>query len=414
MFSSLKKKLGKILAKDEDKDNDISKSYIEVKEKEHKEEIIQELEKEGQKEEIIESVKEEMKVQKEEFEKYDESKAVHIGQKSIIIRKTPEEIKEKTVKGKSRIGNFLKKKSKKKEKPIKKEEKTKTEKKKGVLGKITEQTIRESDIKDILRDLQIALLENDVSVEVVDKINHDLTKFLGGKVIKRGTLKESVTTALKLSVKSILDQEKIDLVKKIEGSREPFTILFLGFNGVGKTTTLAKTAYMMRDYNPVIAAADTFRAASIEQLEEHGKALNAKVVKHNYGSDSAAVIFDAKKHAAATGSKLVLADTAGRSHANINLMDELRKIVRVNKPDLKVLILDALTGNDIFDQAKMFDEAVGVDAVIISKTDVYEKGGAALSAAYVLKKPILFLGTGQGYEDIIEFDADTIMEKLFE
>ena len=181
---------------------------------------------------------------------------------------------------------------------------------------------------------------------------------------------------------------------------------------VHNTTNLAKLAHRLKKYKPVLAAGDTFRAASIEQLEEHGKRLGVDVVKHRYGADSAAVIFDAMRHASAKGSKLVLADTAGRSHINTNLMDELKKVCRVNKPDLKVLVLDALTGNDIYEQARLFNESVGVDAIILTKTDVYEKGGAALSAAYTIKKPILFLGSGQNYDDLVEFDAEKIVKNL--
>jgi fused signal recognition particle receptor len=164
----------------------------------------------------------------------------------------------------------------------------------------------------------------------------------------------------------------------------------------------------------VIAAGDTFRAASIEQLEEHAKKLGLRVVKHRYGADSAAVIFDARKHAASAGSRLVVADTAGRSHSNANLMDELKKVVRVNKPELKILVLDSVTGNDIYEQARLFNDAVGVDAIILTKADVYDKGGAALSAAYTINKPILYLGTGQGYEDLAEFNAEDVVKSLLD
>ena len=210
----------------------------------------------------------------------------------------------------------------------------------------------------------------------------------------------------------VMRQEKIDLADKIGKKDGPFTIIFVGFNGVGKTTNLCKLAYKLKEYKPILAAADTFRAASIEQLEEHGKRLGLRVVKHTYGADSAAVIFDAKKHAAASGSKLVLADTAGRSHSNVNLMDELKKVVRVNNPDMKILVLDSVTGNDIYDQCKLFNDAVGVDAIILTKADVYERGGAALSAAYTLKKPILYVGIGQNYDDLKEFNPEEIVKNL--
>ena len=181
---------------------------------------------------------------------------------------------------------------------------------------------------------------------------------------------------------------------------------------VHNTTTLAKLANNLKQYNPILAAADTFRAASIEQLEEHGRRLGVRVVKHTYGADAAAVIFDAKKHAAATGSKLVLADTAGRSHSNVNLMDELKKVARVNQPDMKILVLDSVTGNDIYDQCRLFNDAVGVDAIILTKADVYERGGSALSAAYTLKKPILYIGVGQEYTDLKEFKPEEIVKNL--
>src|SRR3989338_7515140 len=207
-------------------------------------------------------------------------------------------------------------------------------------------------------------------------------------------------------------EEEIDIDERRRNKDGPFTIMMVGFNGTGKTTTLAKLAHRLKEYNPILAAADTFRAASIEQLEEHGKRLGLRVVKHTYGADSAAVIFDAKKHAAAAGSRLVLADTAGRSHSNVNLMDELKKVARVNNPDLKILVLDSVTGNDIYDQCNLFNEAVGVDAIILTKADVYEKGGAALSAAYTLKKPILYIGTGQNYDDLKEFKPEEIVKNL--
>jgi len=193
-------------------------------------------------------------------------------------------------------------------------------------------------------------------------------------------------------------------------------IIFLGFNGSGKTTAIARLGYLLKqnDFRCVFAAADCFRAASIEQLEEHGKKLGIEVIKHKYGGDPAAVVFDAVKHAQAKGLDVILADTAGRSHANVNLVEELRKIVRVNKPHLKILVLDALTGNDIYDQSKMFNDAVGVDALIITKADVYEKGGAALSASHTINKPLLYLGVGQGYKDLEKFDPNKIVEKLLE
>jgi len=286
----------------------------------------------------------------------------------------------------------------------------------GFLKKLTkkavEKVLSESDIQNILQELQIALLENDVALEVAEKICMDVKNDLIGKAVKRGKVGDLIKDSLKKAILDVLQQPEIDLEKRIEEKEGPLLVMMVGFNGVGKTTNLAKIAHRFKKYNPVLAAGDTFRAASIEQLEEHGRRLGMKVIKHQYGADSAAVIFDARKHAESIGAKLVLADTAGRSHANANLMDELKKVVRVNKPDLKILVLDSLTGNDIYDQAKLFNDAIGVDAIILSKADVYEKGGAALSAAYTIQKPILFMGVGQEYKDLKEFVPEEIVSNL--
>jgi fused signal recognition particle receptor len=190
-------------------------------------------------------------------------------------------------------------------------------------------------------------------------------------------------------------------------------LVFLGFNGSGKTTSMAKVAkwLMNRGYTCVFAAADTFRAAAEEQLEVHGERLGVKVIKHKHGADPAAVIYDAIEHAKSRNVDFVLADTAGRAHTNQNLMDQLKKIMKVNKPDLKILVMDSLVGNDAVLQAKMFGE-VGVDGIIFTKVDVNEKGGAILSATHELKKPILFLGLGQEYKDFEKFDKEKFVSVL--
>ena len=300
-------------------------------------------------------------------------------------------------------------------KVIKKEEKEVKEKR-GIVGLIKlvkEKKLTDSDVEKILQELQIALLENDVALEVAEKICDDVKKELLGKNVKRGMVEFTIKSALRKAMLDVLSQERFDLDAMIM-KKKPFTIVFFGFNGTGKTSTIAKLASRYKKYSPVLAAGDTFRAASIEQLEEHAKRIGVKVIKHDYKADSAAVIYDAKRHAESTGAGLVLADTAGRSHSNANLMDELKKVVRVNKPDMKILVLDSLAGNDIYDQSRLFNDAVGVDAIILTKADVYEKGGAALSAAYTIKKPILFIGTGQNYEDLKEFNPEEIVDGLLE
>jgi len=285
-----------------------------------------------------------------------------------------------------------------------------------IFKKVEEKTLNEKEVDSFLKDLNNALLENDVAFEVAERVCGDVKTAIVGKSVKRGKVEEIVTKALKDSMLDIMKQEKVDIENLIEKkhaeTQRPFLIVFFGFNGTGKTTTISKFAHMLKKYKPVIAAGDTFRAASIEQIEEHGRRLGVKVIKHNYGSDSAAVVFDAVKHAASTGSRLVLADTAGRSHSNVNLMDELKKVVRVNKPDMKILVLDSITGNDIYDQSQLFNNAVGVDGMVLTKADVYEKGGSALSASYTIKKPILYLGTGQEYEDLKDFVPEEIVNNL--
>jgi len=300
-----------------------------------------------------------------------------------------------------------------------KEIKTKTpEEKKSFKDKfvksITETKITEKDLDNALQDFEFDLLEADVAFETSEKIKEDIKNELIGQSVSRTKVKDYIITAFKNSIENILETPKYDIISEIKKNK-PSVVLFLGFNGAGKTTNLAKFSKYLKKHgvSSVFAAGDTFRAASIEQLEIHGKNLNTRVIKHNYGSDAAAVVFDAKEHAKSRGIDAVLVDTAGRSHANANLMDELKKILKVNKPDIKILVLDSMTGNDIVDQCKVFDEAAGVDAIILSKLDVSNKGGSVLTAAHILKKPIIFLGEGQEYDDLIEYNKDIIVKKIF-
>ncbi|MBI4176818.1 MAG: signal recognition particle-docking protein FtsY [Candidatus Aenigmarchaeota archaeon] len=281
--------------------------------------------------------------------------------------------------------------------------------------KITEVTIREEDIETVVDDMKMSLMENDVALEVAENICGSMEKNLAGKSVKRSRVEETVKNSLRNSIAEILGQEKINMVEFVKNHDKPVLILFIGFNGAGKTTTLARIGNYLknRGVSCLFAAGDSFRAASIEQIQFHGDRLGVKVIKHNYGADSAAVIFDSMKYATAHNIDVVLADTAGRTHVNANLMDELKKVCRVNRPAMKILVLDSLTGNDIVEQAKKFGEAVGVDALVFTKADVYEKGGAILSATHTVKKPILFLGVGQDYGDLEEFDANKIVDRLF-
>ncbi len=306
------------------------------------------------------------------------------------------------------------------------EEKKKPEKK--VLGKIkdkiTKKEISEEEFEDIFWELEKSLLENNVAVEVIEKIKNDLTEELTSKRITRTAVKETVENSLKKSLKEVLTTKSFDLEEDIEKKKrrtknkeedfEPYVIVFLGVNGSGKTTTLAKIAWRLqkKGLSTVLAASDTFRAASIDQLKKHADNLEAKMISHDYGSDPAAVAFDAVKHARANEKDVVLIDTAGRLHSDTNLMEELKKVIKVNNPDAKIFVGESVTGNDCIEQAKEFNNAVGIDATVLTKVDVDEKGGAALSISQVVQKPIIYIGTGQDYEDLKEFDKEEVIKKL--
>jgi len=285
----------------------------------------------------------------------------------------------------------------------------------GFLSFFREKRITEKDVDDVLWDLEMALLESDVALEVAEKITTELKEELVGRKVKRSTeISEYTMEALKKAVKDVLSVDGVDLPQLVE-KKKPLVIMFVGINGTGKTTTIAKVAryFMKKGLEPVIAAADTFRAGAIEQIGQHADKLGVKLISHRKGADPAAVAFDAVSHAKAQGKDVVLIDTAGRMQTNVNLMDEMAKIKRVVRPDLIVFVGDALTGNDAIEQAARFDEAVGIDAVILTKADADARGGAALSIGYMIKRPIIFMGIGQGYDDIMEFKPEWMIEQLF-
>jgi fused signal recognition particle receptor len=289
------------------------------------------------------------------------------------------------------------------------------EEKKGFFSKLKEQitttSLSEEKFEDLFWDLEIMLMENNMAQEVIDKIKQDLKETLTSKRIQRDT-KKLIEETLQNSLREILSVPKIDLDAKIK-SKKPFIISMIGVNGSGKTTTLAKLIHKLKkDYSIVVAASDTFRAAAIQQLEEHTTKLGVKLIKHDYKSDPTAVAFDAIKHAESKGLDVVIIDTAGRLHSNDNLMNELKKLDRVCKPDFKIFVGESITGNDCVEQAKVYNEMVGIDAIILSKVDVDEKGGAAISISKVTGKSIIFIGTGQNYDDLEEFDPEKVLETI--
>lgn len=294
---------------------------------------------------------------------------------------------------------------------------------KGFFGKLKDKLsgkvlISEKEFETYSEDLQMLLLENNVAFEVAEKIIKELGSRINGQAFLKKEIESEIREALKEIIENIL-VEPFDILARIaqktqSQKKEPYTIIFVGVNGTGKTTTIAKVADFLKrnGISCIIAAGDTFRAASIEQIKNHGERLGIKVVAHQYGSDPAAVGFDAISYAKKNSIDCVLIDTAGRMHTAKNLLKEIEKIVRVCKPDLKLFIGESITGNDSIEQAKSFNWSIGIDGIVLTKADVDEKGGTALSVGYVTKKPILFLGTGQEYRQIEVFNKQKFLKDL--
>jgi fused signal recognition particle receptor len=277
--------------------------------------------------------------------------------------------------------------------------------------------IDEGKLEGILSELEILLLESDVAFDVVEEINSKLKEKMVGRKKKIGQrLSDLVVSELKDVLIQILDTNKFDFDEFVSEVGKPANLIFVGVNGTGKTTTIAKVAKRLMDngYSLVIAAGDTFRAGAIEQLEEHANRLGVRLIKHKPGSDPAAVIYDAVRHAEARKIDFVLADTAGRMHTKKNLIDQLAKIKRVTKPDLTIFVDESLAGNDAVERARMFNESVGIDGSILTKLDADPKGGTAISISYVTAKPVLFVGTGQKYGDLVKFDSKWLINRIFD
>ena len=286
---------------------------------------------------------------------------------------------------------------------------------KRITSKITKIKISEKDFDIYSDELEMLLLENNVALEVAEKIIIELKKKIIEKEIPKKEVEKEIQDTFKEIIKEILI-EPFNIIEKIKNkeNKKPYVILFCGINGTGKTTTIAKIAQQLKnnDLTCVLAAGDTFRAASIEQLKKHGENLNVEVIAHEYNSDPASVGFDAIKYAEKNNLDCVLIDTAGRMHTSKNLMAQIEKITKVTKPNLKIFIGESITGNDVIEQIKNFDSSIGIDGIILTKADIDEKGGTALSTGYITKKPILYLGTGQEMDAIISFNKEDFIKKL--
>ncbi|WP_371805451.1 signal recognition particle-docking protein FtsY [Candidatus Lokiarchaeum ossiferum] len=286
------------------------------------------------------------------------------------------------------------------------------------LSSIFKVTLSEKNMDKTMEKLKLTLLKSDVAVQAAEEICTATEKQLTGEKIGAFSKKDTLQKAIQNSIYQILSVENqfdlINTIKNRPNKRKPYVIMVLGVNGTGKTTTIAKMVHLLKKENisMVVAAADTFRAGAIEQLGKHMKKLDTRLIKQEYSSDPASVAYDAIDHATAKKLDTVIIDTSGRQVTNKNLLTELQKIKRVNTPDLTLFIGDSLAGNDVLVQAEKFNESIGIDASIITKLDADSKGGAALSIAYITKKPIIYIGVGQKYEDLINFDPKWFISKL--
>jgi fused signal recognition particle receptor len=285
---------------------------------------------------------------------------------------------------------------------------------------IVQKELTEKDIDNILSALEIALLQSDIAQEAIDDLVVKLKENLVGIRVEKGqNVEDIINIKFRNSIVELFSEAgDLDLLKEIEVKKEkktgPFVIAFLGINGTGKTTTVAKVAHLLRKNNVsvVLAAGDTHRAGAIEQLSRHAERLSLKVITQRYGADPSAVGRDAIDYAKKHHIDVVLVDTAGRMQTSRNLMDEISKIVRVVKPDIKLFVGDALAGNDTINQAREFFQYTNFDGALLTKIDADAKGGAAISIVHITSKPIIFLGVGQGYDDLVSFDAERFIDSI--
>jgi fused signal recognition particle receptor len=275
--------------------------------------------------------------------------------------------------------------------------------------------IEDEDLEGPLDELELALLSSDVEMSVAQEILEGIRENLVGET--RAQVKSTgmvVEDALADALVDVISVGQFDFEERVAQADKPVTIVFTGVNGVGKTTSIAKLSryFEERGLSSVIANGDTYRAGANEQIAEHADALDTRLISHEQGSDPTAVIYDAVEYAEANDVDVVLGDTAGRLHTSDDLMDQLAKIDRIIEPDLTLFVDEAVAGQDAVQRAREFDSAAAIDGVILTKADADSQGGAAISIAHVTGKPILFLGTGQGYDDLTRFDPEAIVDRL--
>ena len=287
--------------------------------------------------------------------------------------------------------------------------------KKAALAATGRTVITEEELEAPLESLELELLQGDVEMGVAREITERIREQLVGDTRKQVESGEQVIErAIGDALRDVISVGQFDFEERIRSAEKPVVIVFTGVNGVGKTTSIAKLSRWLetRGLSSVMANGDTYRAGANEQIEEHAEALGTKIITHEQGGDPAAVIYDAVEYADANGVDVVLGDTAGRLHTSNDLMAQLEKIDRVVDPDMTLFVDEAVAGQDATNRAEEFDDAAEIDGAVLTKADADSQGGAAISIAHVTGKPILFLGTGQGYEDVERFDPDEIVDRL--
>ncbi len=289
---------------------------------------------------------------------------------------------------------------------------------KGVFSK--EVKLGESDIDNFTDELMLTLLQSDVSYETTDKFINSLKETLKSSTFESRNIREGVSDCVRSELSKVLKEgmpkeQLLHIVKgRLDAGMKPVSIMFLGPNGTGKTTTMAKIAYMFKKngISSVFSASDTFRAAAIEQTSFHASKIGMPVIKGSYGADPASVAFDAIEYAKAHSSDTVLIDTAGRQETNKNLLNEIKKMERVAKPDITIYVGESTAGNRIAEQVAEFLKYIKIDGIILTKLDCDAKGGNAISLSDVTGLPIFFFGTGEGYEELMEFNPSFIIDSL--
>jgi fused signal recognition particle receptor len=289
---------------------------------------------------------------------------------------------------------------------------------KSVIRRIDEITFGKKEIsKDLIKSLEEILITSDLGVSTVQSLMEKIRLKVDRKELQQP---DKIRSALKEEILSILSRNEQPLV--IQNNHKPFTILTVGVNGTGKTTTIAKLANIFKDkgYSVLLAAADTFRAAAIDQLEIWGGRVGCNVIKHKQGSDPSAVAFDSLKSALANNIDVLIIDTAGRLHTKAPLMEEIKKVSRIigrelpGAPHETLLVLDSTTGQNAISQAKFFKEAVNISGIALTKLDGSAKGGVIVGISEIMKIPIRFIGVGEKIDDLREFNAKDFVDALFD